>query len=100
MIHPLDRKLLRVELRAQPFDVGYIQDIRDQLVHHYGFDATTVHQLIVTGRETNTAYSVAKDEINILYKDGRVLPMSAATDYGLDAQITTKHYLCYPKTGL
>ncbi|MDP4711889.1 MAG: HD domain-containing protein [Saprospiraceae bacterium] len=96
----LDRKLLRVELRAQPFDVGYIQDIRDQLVHNYGFDAATVHQLIVTGRETNTAYSVAKDEINILYKDGRVLPMSAATDYGLDAQITTKHYLCYPKTGL
>jgi len=94
----IDRKLLRVELRPQPFDPSYLQKIQDQVIKNLNFDPEVAHNLIVTGQESNTAYSTAKDEINILYKDGSILPMSAATDYSMDAKITTKYYLCYPKT--
>ncbi len=95
----IDRKLLRVALRSEPFDPSYIKGIKDKLVQQHGFTAEMADGLVITGKETNTAYSVARDEINILYKDGRVLPMSEATDYSMDAKIITKYYLCYPKTG-
>lgn len=96
----INRKLLRVELQSQEFEPSYILSVKDKLVSDHGFDADMVDRLVVSGKETNTAYSVAKDEIKILYKDGNVLPMSEATDYDMDAKIITKYYLCYPKTGL
>ncbi|MEL7121548.1 MAG: hypothetical protein AAFO07_19025, partial [Bacteroidota bacterium] len=52
---------------------------------------------LVEGKETNNAYNPSKEEIQILFKNGQVLPMSEYADYGIQSQSVTKYYLGYPK---
>jgi len=49
------------------------------------------------GKESNRAYDDAKDQIKILFKSGKVLPITACSDVPLFTQIVTKHFICYPK---
>ncbi|MCB0520551.1 MAG: phosphohydrolase, partial [Saprospiraceae bacterium] len=56
-----------------------------------------VDDLVFSGEETSHAYNVFNDEINILFKDGTVLPMSQLSDFGLQTGVVRKYYLCYPK---
>jgi hypothetical protein len=56
-----------------------------------------VDYLIFEGKESNSAYTTNKDEIKILYKNGKVVPMSDASDHGVEPKIITKYYICYPK---
>ncbi|MEY3051971.1 MAG: hypothetical protein RLY31_1756 [Bacteroidota bacterium] len=94
----LDRRLFRIELRAEPFGEEERTTLLDRIpVCMPGFGRETAEYLVFGGVESNHAYSTAKDEINILFKDGRVLPMSRLTDFGLATRPVTKHYLCYPK---
>ncbi len=93
----LNRRLFKLELRNQPFDEAYIQLIwqRVQQWNTFGENATAF--LLIQGQETNSAYDTTKDEIKILHKNGEVLPMSLSADYGIQSQVVTKYYLCYPK---
>ncbi|MEZ4943617.1 MAG: HD domain-containing protein [Saprospiraceae bacterium] len=92
----LDRKLFRVEWRTVPVEPGYVQKIRDQAQQKFGPDIPLDH-LVFTGSESNQAYDAAEEKINILFKDGRVLPIDECSDVPLYTQVVTKHFICYPK---
>ncbi len=93
----LNRRLFKSELRNKPFDVEYVDDIRCKAEKWGAFPKELIPYLVFQGKETNSAYTTLKDEINILHKDGTVLPMSANADFGIQSKIVTKYYLCYPK---
>ena len=93
----LNRKLFRLELRNAPFKDQYVENIIQKTEQWSKFPPEVSRQLIIEGKETNSAYSTSHEEIKILFKDGSVLPMSQSSDYNIQARIITKYFLCYPK---
>ncbi|PTM10114.1 MAG: phosphohydrolase [Bacteroidetes bacterium] len=92
-----NRRLFRLEFSPTPFSAAYQEDIRQQLARKADLPAAGPGYFLLTGKETNAAYSTSKDEIRILRKAGQVLPMSEMIDNAIQPQTFTKHYLCYPK---
>ena len=93
----IQRKLFKIKLQNEPFSSDYVKEMRQRVVNSLPKNhAACADFLIFTGKESNNAYSIDKDEIKILYKNGKVLPMSDASDYGIPPKIITKYYLCYP----
>ncbi len=93
----IERKLFKIKLQNEPFDSDYIKQMRLKVQNNLPEDRSEKSNFLVfTGKESNSAYSTKKDEIKILYKNGKVLPMSDASDHGIQPKIITKHYLCYP----
>lgn len=93
----IDRKLFKLEFDNKPFDTSYQTQIAQKLEQQLQMPTEAIDYLLIKGSETNTAYSIANDEINILFKTGKVLPMSQSSDHRLEGKMITKHYLCYPK---
>lgn len=91
----LNRKLLKIELQNAPFESDYIEQIRLKIRKHFGDAAETY--LLIMGKESNRAYNDQKDEIRILYKDGKVLALSENLDYEVNSKVVIKYYICYPK---
>ncbi len=92
----LDRKLFRLEWRSVPVEEDYINKVRAKVLHAFGPDLPLEH-LVFTGSESNQAYDASEEKINILFKDGRVLPIDECSDVPLYTQVVTKHFICYPK---
>ena len=92
----IDRKLFKTELSNLPFESDYPNKVRQKLCEAMSKDLD-IDTLVIEGKESNSAYSTLKEEIYILFKNGEVLPMSEASEQGIDPKIITKYYLCYPK---
>lgn len=93
----INRRLFRIEMRQSPFPKKHIDAVRQRLLNSGQFQPEHLDYLVFKGKESNNAYTTFKDEIKILFKNGKVKPMSASTDYGMQSKIVTKYYLCYPK---
>lgn len=93
----IERKLLKTELKNSPFNSDFVEQMRLKFLERTTIKKKNLNYLIFTGEETNRAYSTSSNEIKILFKDGKVKPMSESTDYGIQSKIITKYYLCYPK---
>lgn len=92
----LDRKLFRLEWRTVPIEQDYIESIRQKTGRHFGPNVPLEH-LVFEGRESNRAYDDTHEQIKILFKDGRVLPINECSDVPLYTQEVTKYFVCYPK---
>ena len=92
----LNRKLFKLELQNEPFDSDILDNIRHKVRAHVPKD-TNINYLVFTGVESNQTYNRTKDEIKIMFKNGKVLPITESMDYELHSKITKKHYLCYLK---
>lgn len=93
----LDRRLFRVEVRNQPFDQEMIRDLRGQIMRHFSLTAEEADYLLIQVAETNTAYSTAREEIKVLMKDRRVVPISLISEHNIQDRVIEKYFLCYPK---
>ena len=95
----INRRLFKLELQKTPFARDYIENRRRKIAEQAKIPLTSkeIDYLVLTGKESNHAYSTTKDEINILYKNGTVRPMSESTDFGLHTELITRYYLGYPK---
>ena len=92
-----NRRLFRLEFSYEPFTTAYVENIRKKVNETQGFPPAAGDQLVIEGKETNTAYSASHDEIRILMKSGKVMPMSELSDSTVSPRMFTKYYLCYPK---
>ncbi len=93
----INRRLFRLELKNQPVTTAYRSYVWDRLKEWGEFSEEELVHLVKEGAESNNAYNTAKNEINILYRNGEVLPMSKSSDHEWRSKIVTKYYLCYPK---
>lgn len=92
-----NRKLFRLRFYDEPIPAEDLAELRDKLIRSKQYPAGSEEYFIVTGEESNTAYSTFKNEIRILTKEGKVLPMSQVSDFGVRARSVTKYYVTYPK---
>ena len=93
----INRKLFKTILRNEPFEQEFINNLSTELNLRFKDQQIDLKYLMFNGSESNNAYSTSKNEINILFKDGTILPISAISEHGIHEKIITKHYLCYPK---
>ncbi|MFN0013896.1 MAG: HD domain-containing protein [Saprospiraceae bacterium] len=92
----LDRRLFRLEWRSVPVEPDYIESLQAKALQKFG-PAIPLQHLVFTGSESNQAYDTTVEKINILFKDGRILPIDECSDVPLYTQVVTKHFICYPK---
>ncbi len=93
----INRRLFKISLQNKPFKSDFILEIRHKTATQISLGEKYMKYFVLTGEETNHEYNTSNNEINILFKDGTVKPMSESTDYGLQSKMITKYYLCYPK---
>lgn len=92
----LDRKLFRLEWRSVPVEEDYLASIRARAAAQFG-PAAQLEHLVFSGQESNLAYDDTQEQIKILFKDGRVLPIDECSDVPLYTHAVTKYFVCYPK---
>lgn len=93
----IHRKLFRLELKNNPIQKSHRDYVWGQLLKWGQFGPEDLEYLIKEGAESNNAYSTAKKEIHILFRNGEVAPMSKCSDHEWRSKVVTKYYLCYPK---
>ncbi len=93
----INRRLFKTIMQSEPFDRDFIEKLRHKTAEQFGISIKEAEYFVLAGEESNHEYSTVKNEIKILFKNGKVKPMSESTDYGLQSKRITKHYLCYPK---
>jgi len=93
----LNRRLFKIKLKNSAFESDYVEALRHKAVQRYNVSLEEAKSLVFDGKETNNIYSASKDEIQILKKNGTVLPMSAIADHGIQPKPITKHFVCFPK---
>jgi HD superfamily phosphohydrolase len=93
----VNRRLFRLEFSNEPFDPAYVDRIRASIATHPLLPRSAAQNLIIRGKETNSAYTTTKDEIMVCTKNDKVVPMSEISDFGITPRVFTKYFLCYPK---
>lgn len=93
----INRHLFKIKMRDKPFSKKLISEIKKEIKSRNILPKENIDYLVFMGEETNHAYSTSKDEIKILFKDGKVLPMSQISDFGIQTKLVKKFYLCFPK---
>jgi hypothetical protein len=94
----LNRRLFKIELQNHPVEPSRLEVMRRKAQGAFPqLSDDEVDYLVFHGEESNHAYNTSKDEIKILFKNGKVLPISRITDFGLQTSEVKKYYLCYPK---
>lgn len=96
----LDRKLFRIELQNQSFDIQRINDLKAKAQKLYNLSESEVEYFVFTDSIKNSAYNPKTEKINILQKDGSIVDIAQASDQ-LNIQVLSntveKFFLCYPK---
>ncbi len=92
----MDRKLFKLTLAPGPVDEARVDGLRARARARYGLDATQARHLVVAGTESNSAYVALANEVDILYKDGSVRPLSENIDFGVEPRRVEKSYLACP----
>ncbi len=94
------RRLFRVRLTPEPPPEGWQLKARRALEQQMGISAEEAEYFLIQGTVSNAAYLNNEPPINILHRDGRVEPITEASDLphiAAMAQTVVKHYVCYPK---
>lgn len=93
----INRKLFKLEWKDEPFEEDYIAGKLLSVCEYYGIKEEDADFLVLSGFEQNKAYTIEKDEILILTKDGRVKQVSQM-DLGYNQdKVKIRYYVCSPK---
>jgi len=96
----IERKLLKIELQDQPFELEYILEIQKKTEAKFNINPNESQHLVFTDKIDNKAYNPKKDKINLLYKNETIVDIADAADQlniSVLAKTVTKYFLCYPK---
>ncbi|MFZ4428377.1 MAG: HD domain-containing protein [Saprospiraceae bacterium] len=93
----INRRLFKLELSGSPFPEAYLSSLKSSVAALWPGEPDAPEVLVLSGTESNSAYNTAQGEIDILFKNGEVRPMSESTDYEMHSRTVTKYYVAYPK---
>ena len=91
----IHRRLLKIKLQNEPFSRDHINEIRHKTTEKHGIEKKDIKYLVFEGKEAISSYSHS-EEIKILFKSGKVLPVSECSDHGIEPRTMMKYYLCNP----
>jgi HD superfamily phosphohydrolase len=99
----VERKLLKVKLKAEPFDNVLVSDKIKEACVTLGISEKEADYFVFTGEASNTTYNPGDERINILFKDGTIKDISQVDNAliqhnsGLAYGEIKKYYICYMK---
>ncbi|PPK84534.1 hypothetical protein CLV84_3694 [Neolewinella xylanilytica] len=93
----VNRRLFRLEFSNDPFDPAYVDELRETIRADSRLPRNAADHLVIQGQETNSAYTLTKEEIMVWTKHNEVVPMSSISDFAIAPRSYTKFFLCYPK---
>lgn len=94
----IDRRLLKIKLRAEPFDESWVSDMRNAVCKKLNITEAESRYFIFTGEAENTTYDPSEERINILFKDGTVKDISEVDNALIHQTLSTpvkKFYICF-----
>jgi hypothetical protein len=99
----INRDLLKVKLKDKKINKETLQVHIKKLMDIYKISETEAQYFVFTGDISNQAYQIKNQQINILYKNGKVQDIIEASDQlylKALSKTVTKYYICYPKEKL
>ena len=94
----VERRLLKVKFQAEPFEQGYVDDLKNDICRQFSISAKEAAYLVFTLEASNTTYDTTEERINILFKDGTIKDISkvdnALIQFNLSRPVK-KFYICY-----
>ncbi|WGD34588.1 HD domain-containing protein [Olleya sp. YS] len=99
----INRNLLKIKIKKKPLKKESLKSHIEALQIKYNISEAEASYFVFTGQISNQAYSQKKQNIKILYKNGKVEDIVKASDQlNLKAlsKPVTKYYICYPKDQL
>ncbi|AXO79154.1 HD domain-containing protein [Olleya aquimaris] len=99
----INRHLLKVKIKKKPIKQDVLDNHKKTLQQKHNISDHEANYFVFTGQISNQAYTRKKQNINILYKNGKVEDIVKASDQlNLKAlsKTVTKYYICYPKDKL
>ncbi|MRT15806.1 HD domain-containing protein [Vitellibacter sp. q18] len=99
----LNRELLKIKIKSEPFASEKIKKKQDKLVETYKISEEEAAYFVFAGKLENQAYSMERDTINLLKQNGKIIDVAKASDQlNLEAlsKSVVKYYMCFPKNNL
>ncbi|WP_299524129.1 HD domain-containing protein [uncultured Lutibacter sp.] len=96
----INRILPKVILQKEPFSTEEIAKIKQKVKKKFNLNDSELAYFVYHGKIQNQAYDATKNNIQILYKNGKIKDVTEASDHlNLHALSNTvyKYYICYPK---
>ncbi len=96
----LYRNLFRVEIQNTPFDQDKIDELTLKVSKRFNLSKSDTQYFVFTDSISKNAYSVFDEKIQILYKGGRLVDITEASDMlnvSVISKTVRKYFLCYPK---
>ncbi|SHI75049.1 hypothetical protein SAMN04488096_10499 [Mesonia phycicola] len=96
----INRDLLKVKLKKTPIEVDKVEKHLQELQQKHNISREEANYFVFKGSVSNLAYRDDVENINILYKNGKVSDVIKASDQlnlGALTKPVVKYYICYPK---
>ncbi len=94
------RRNLRIRIQDEPWDQQRISDLKKKVADQLKISIEDADRFVLTDRIVNNAYDPTTDRIELLYKDGSLRDIAAASDnLGIAAlsRPVEKWYLAWPR---
>ena len=99
----IDRSLLKIKIKKNEIKASAYESHLLMLEEKYNITKVEAQYFVFGGTITNQAYQRKRQNINILFKTGKIVDIIKASDH-LNLKVlskpVTKYYICYPKEKL
>lgn len=99
----INRELLGIKIKNKKIKNDVLNKHIENLKNTYNITTSEAEYFVFKGEISNQAYHIKSQQINILYKSGKVVEVAKASDHlnlKALAKPVTKYFICYPKTKL
>lgn len=96
----INRQLFHIDLEKTPIDELKMEKIKKEVIKTLNISPSDIDYFVFSDKVENNAYDTSNININILFKDGKILDLAEASDQlniSVLSQTVTKYFLCYPK---
>ncbi len=96
----LNRDLLKIKVKTKPISEDKLSNKIGKLISKYALTEDEASYFVFSGTLENQAYSMERDTINLLKKNGKIIEVAKASDQlNLEAlsKSVVKYYMCFPK---
>lgn len=93
----LRRQLFKVKSLNKPVDRAQLEKLRQEASSVFEISLEETSYLVFCEKQSNQAYQLGKEEIQIRSKNGKLRPISEYKEITLNPENIKKYYLCYPK---
>lgn len=96
----INRQLLKVKIKSKAINAHLLKQKQENFAKANNFSVEEAAYFIFEGEISNLAYTLGKEQINVLYKSGKIQNIIKASDH-LNLKALTKpvvkYFICYPK---